>query len=142
MGIVFAGSQFPDFVDKPLASAGLIPTGRVFLHSLPFAVPLWLVAIRYGWATGRLRASMAFVFAYGTHLVGDNYVAIQREGWHVPPDLLWPITDHQPRPEVPFWVGPEFIVLRVWTALSVVASLILAYYLLDDLSTQLRRAGE
>jgi hypothetical protein len=36
---VFVGSQFPDLVDKPLAQElVVIPSGRVFVHSLLFAV--------------------------------------------------------------------------------------------------------
>ena len=40
VAVAFIGSQFPDLVDKPLAyQFGLIPSGRVFMHSLPIALP-------------------------------------------------------------------------------------------------------
>ena len=49
IGVVFVGSQFPDLIDKPLAlELGLIPSGRVFTHSLPTAMPVLLVIAWYG----------------------------------------------------------------------------------------------
>lgn len=49
VAVTFFGSQFPDLVDKPLAyELSLIPSGRVFMHSLPFAIPLSIAVVTYG----------------------------------------------------------------------------------------------
>ncbi|TKX57319.1 metal-dependent hydrolase, partial [Halorubrum sp. ASP1] len=62
--IAFIGSQLPDLVDKPLAYLfGLIPSGRVFMHSLPIALPFLLGTMIYGWKTERNRLSVGFSFA-------------------------------------------------------------------------------
>jgi hypothetical protein len=44
------GSQFPDIIDRPLAlELGLLPTGRVGVHSLPRGL-----ALLYSWRTERV----------------------------------------------------------------------------------------
>jgi len=76
-GVTFVGSQFPDLIDKPLAlQLQLLPTGRVFMHSLPFAIPVWFLVLAYGWKTNRLRGGIVFVIAHASHLLADNYVPL------------------------------------------------------------------
>jgi hypothetical protein len=119
--VVFVGSQWPDLIDKPLANyTGLIPTGRVFLHSLPVAIPVSALAIGYGKRTGRDRAGYAFVAAYLLHLVGDNYGGFLRSSPRAWWDLLWPLTPAKPRPEIPHWAGPDQINVKIWTGISLV----------------------
>lgn len=138
LAIVFVGSQFPDLIDKPLAYMfHLIPTGRVFAHSLPIAIPIWIVVFAYGWWTDRIRLSAAFVVAYLSHLLGDNYQALLPSDLHIPSDLLWPFRPPIPRSEVPHWAGPESINIYLWTSFSIIVLSITAYYLLVDLRTQL-----
>src|SRR6056297_2800719 len=68
-GVTFVGSQFPDLIDKPLAlQLQLLPTGRVFMHSLPFAIPVWFLVLAYAWKTNRLRGGIVFVIAHASHL--------------------------------------------------------------------------
>ncbi len=45
LSVVSFGSVFPDLVDKPVAYGNLIPWGRVFMHSLPFAIPVVLFVL-------------------------------------------------------------------------------------------------
>ncbi len=45
--IVCFGSLFPDFIDKPVAYANLIPWGRALMHSLLFAIPVVMIAVIY-----------------------------------------------------------------------------------------------
>ena len=120
-GVVFVtvtGSQFPDLIDKPLAHQfGVLPSGRVFMHSLPFAIPIAVCILVYGWQTHRPRVAGAFVVAYVLHLLGDTY-QILRTG-QIPADLLWPFAAAQSRPEVPFWAGVDGINVRLWTVFSV-----------------------
>ena len=55
--VAFIGSQFPDLVDKPLAyQSGLIPSGRVFMDSLPIALPFLIGIIQIQGAYLRLGA--------------------------------------------------------------------------------------
>jgi len=80
-GVTFVGSQFPDLIDKPLAlQLQLLPTGRVFMHSLPFAIPVWFLVLAYGWKTNRLRGGIVFVIAHASHLLADNYVPLASGG--------------------------------------------------------------
>jgi len=135
--VVFFGSQFPDLVDKPLAHVlGLIPSGRVFMHSLPFALPLSALVLAYAWRTRRLWTGCVFVIAYLSHLFADNHRVLFGQDPHIPNDLLWPFVPPTPRPDVPYWVGPNSINLHLWTAFSVLTLAIAAYVLAGDLKEQ------
>ncbi|MDB9257563.1 metal-dependent hydrolase [Halorubrum ezzemoulense] len=112
------GSQFPDLVDKPLAHQfDVLPSGRVFIHSLPFALPIAVIILTYGWYTDRPRVSGAFVSAYLLHLGGDTYQRLLVG--EIPSDLLWPFAAAQSRPKVPFWAGVNGINVRFWSIFSV-----------------------
>ncbi|WP_256546783.1 metal-dependent hydrolase [Halobellus inordinatus] len=140
VGVVFVGSQFPDLIDKPLAHEfGVIPSGRVFMHSVPIALPVLAVVVWYGWRTQRRRLSIAFVVAYASHLLADNYRALFGPGATIPPDLLWPITQPTPRPAVPYWAGPYSINLHLWTLFSATILAILVYVLKADVKEQLNQ---
>ena len=70
--VVSVGSQFPDLVDKPLAhTVALLPSGRVFMHSLPFAIPISILVLWYGIVTDRPALSDGFVFSYVIHIFAD-----------------------------------------------------------------------
>lgn len=134
LAVVFVGSQLPDLVDKPLAHQfALIPSGRVFLHSIPIAFPLALLVVYYAHRTDRLRLGGAYAFAHGSHLVADTHHALFDPNRSFPPDLLWPITQPVPRPTVPGWAGPEGINVLLWTIFSVAVLAVLAYVLVEDL---------
>ena len=138
LAVVFLGSQFPDLVDKPLAHEVMVlPSGRVFLHSLPFAIPITLVVLGYGWRTGRLRYAGAFVFAYATHVVADTYTTLLDADPAISPDLLWPFVEPIPRAAVPHWAGPNSINIHLWTAFSVVVLTWVGYVLVRDVRRQL-----
>lgn len=133
--VTFVGSQFPDIIDKPLAlEVGVLPTGRVGIHSLPIAVPLWVVVVLYGWKTGRVRAGIAFVIACASHLLADNYVALA--AGRIPSDLFWPLAQPVPRPAIPYWAGPRSINIHLFTLFSVGVLVVTGYYLLVDLVRQ------
>ena len=138
-GVIFAtavGSQFPDLVDKPLAHQfGVLPSGRVFIHSLPFAIPIAIVVLAYGWYTKRLRVAGVFVSAYLLHLVGDTYQLLLQN--QIPSDLLWPFVAAQPRPEVPFWAGVDGINVRLWTVFSAIVLTVTLVVIVQDLPRQL-----
>jgi len=139
VGVIFAGSQFPDLIDKPLAHQfGVLPSGRVFMHSLPIALPFLLVLGWYGWTTDRHRVGAAFAFAHLSHLLADNYRAFLGPRPTVPPDLLWPFTQHVSRPAVPAWGGTGGINVSLWTLFSVVVVATLCYLLVVDLRERSR----
>ncbi|ELZ41682.1 putative membrane-bound metal-dependent hydrolase [Halorubrum californiense DSM 19288] len=142
-GVAFAtavGTQFPDLVDKPLAHQfGVLPSGRVFIHSLPFALPVIAGVLAYGRSTGRPRVAGAFAAAYLSHLVGDTYRSLL--AGQVPPDLLWPFVAAQPRPTVPFWAGVDGINVRLWTAFSAVVLAVTLAVVTWDIRRQLRRTA-
>nr|WP_276296139.1 metal-dependent hydrolase [Halomicroarcula sp. ZS-22-S1] len=139
VAVVFVGSQFPDLIDKPLAhQLQVLPSGRVFMHSLPFAVPIAVGVAIYGWKTGRLRAGVAFGVAYVSHLIGDNHESLLAANPTVPSDLLWPFVPAVTRPAIPFWAGPNSINVALWTTFSVVVLVSLGYGLALDVAEQLR----
>ncbi|TKX61479.1 metal-dependent hydrolase [Halorubrum sp. GN12_10-3_MGM] len=139
-GVVFVtavGSQFPDFVDKPLAHQfGVLPSGRVFVHSLPFALPIAAGVLAYGHYTERPRVAGAFAAAYLSHMVGDTYRSLL--AGQVPPDLLWPFVAARPRPTVPFWAGVNGINVRLWTAFSAVILVVTLVVVAQDVRHQIR----
>lgn len=135
--LVFLGSQFPDLVDKPLAHQfGVLPSGRVFMHSLPIAVPFLLLVGLYGWKTDRLRLSGAFAFAHLSHLLADNYRPLFGPSPTVSPDLLWPLTAPTARPVVPYWAGPNGINVLLWTVFSGLVLATAAFLLVQDAREQ------
>jgi hypothetical protein len=137
VAVVFVGSQLPDLIDKPLAHQfGVIPSGRVFMHSLPVALPFLLVVGLYGWKTRRIRLGSAFVFAYLSHLLADNYRALLRPAPQIPPDLLWPFAPPISRPITPYWAGPDGINVQLWTLFSAVVLSIVLYLVVVDVRTQ------
>jgi membrane-bound metal-dependent hydrolase YbcI (DUF457 family) len=119
IGAAFVGSQFPDLIDKPLAFySGAIPTGRVFMHSLPVAIPFLLAVGVYGWRTNTNMLSLAFVFGHLSHIIGDTYQTLLGPNPALSPDLLWPFVDPIARPEIPHWAGPNSINVHLWTVFS------------------------
>ena len=140
VGLIFVGSQFPDLVDKPLAHVlHLLPSGRVFMHSLPFALPIAAIAIGYGWWTDRPRLGTGFAFAYLSHLVADNYRTLRPPEPHISPDLLWPFRQPITRPPIPYWAGPGSINLALWTAFSITVLAICTFLVIRDVQTHYRQ---
>ena len=139
IGVVFVGSQFPDLIDKPLAlELGLIPTGRIFMHSLPTALPVLLVVAWYGWRTKRTHLSGGFIFAHLSHILADNYRVLTGPEPSIPPDILWPLTQATPRPLLPYWAGANSINIHLWTLFSVTVLGVCLYIVIMDIRSQLR----
>lgn len=133
VGAAFVGSVFPDIVDKPLAhEVGLLPSGRVFMHSIPPALPVWLAVAWYGWRTHRSRLSAVFVAGHLLHILADHYQSFRGPNRSLPPEVLWPITGVAPRPPIPGWAGPQHISLHLWTLFSVSMLVVLAYVVIED----------
>lgn len=134
LGIAFVGSQVPDLIDKPLAHQfHFIPSGRVFMHSLPIAIPIICLVGWYAWRTNRLRAGFVFGLAYLSHIVADNRQALSPPAPMLPDDALWPFRPPIPRSAVPGWAGPNGINVTLWTLFSAVILAVTAYYLYHDL---------
>lgn len=141
IAITFVGSQYPDLIDKPLAlQLGVIPTGRVFMHSLSFAIPVSIAVLAYAWKTDRFQAGIVFVIAYASHLVTDNYAALV--AGEIPNDLVWPFRPPIPRPDIPHWSSPSLIEVHLFTAFSIVVLSITAYYLVLDIRKHLFTSDE
>lgn len=137
VAVTFFGSQFPDLIDKPLAhELYLIPSGRVFMHSFPFMLPLSAVVIVYGLRTNRVRLAVAFVSADLSHLVADNQQLLPPDP-EVGSDLLWPLRPAVGRPTIPHWAGEGAVNLHLWTGFSTIVLVLAAYILLVDLKSQL-----
>ena len=134
--VVFVGSQFPDLVDKPLAySLMIIPSGRVFLHSLPFAIPISIFVMIYGIETNRPALSSGFVYAYLSHILVD--VRQSLFAGQLPQNLLWPFVDTLPASSVPPWAGSGNINVTLWITFSVLVLSGTAIIILRDILFQL-----
>ena len=139
LDIVFVGSQLPDLIDKPLAHQfHLLPTGRVFVHSLPIAIPICCLVGWYARKTDRPRVGGAFAFAYLSHLVADNWRVLSPPDPTLSADLLWPFRPATPRPAVPSWAGTDSINIHLWTIFSIIVVAITVYYMYQDVASQLR----
>lgn len=137
VAVVFLGSQFPDLIDKPLAHQfGVLPSGRVFMHSLPTALPVLFLVGLYGWQTNRIRLSGAFIFAHLSHLLADNYSALLGPDPWIPSDLLWPLGPPITRSNVLWWAGPGSIIVQLWTLFSIVVLSLVGYALIVDIREQ------
>lgn len=96
--LVFLATQLPDLIDKPLAwTFGVLPSGRMFAHSLVIALPVLslgcFLAARRGW--GRLAA--VFSLAYLSHIAGDFYqVLLKGTDYYFFSNLFWPLLAANP----------------------------------------------
>lgn len=80
------GSLLPDFIDKPLGRiilADTIGSGRIFAHTLIFAVLLGLVAY-YIFSQKGLKVPLIIAGASFCHLLEDQM-------WNSPRAFLWPL---------------------------------------------------
>ena len=135
LGIGLVGSQFPDLIDKPLAHQfHLLPSGRVFVHSLPIAIPVICLVGWYAWRTDRPRVGGVFAFTYLSHVAADNYRALWLPKPTLSDELLWPLRAVAPQPASPRWAGPGSINVQLWTLFSLVVVLVCAYYLCRDVA--------
>lgn len=133
IGAVFLGSQFPDLIDKPLAfQFGAIPTGRVFIHSLPIALPFLIAVVMFGQRTNRLPLALVFSFALLTHLITDTHHLLIAPNPSLSPDLFWPLVKPVPRPSVPHWAGPDKIIIHLWTVWSILVLLWAGWWIKTD----------
>lgn len=140
LAIAFVGSQLPDLVDKPLAiQLDLIPTGRVFMHSLPIAIPVWMIVLIYTWRTERPHTGVAFIIAYASHLVGDTYRMLAAR--QLPNNLLWPLRPHSPLPDIPYWAGPYNIYVHLVTLLSIAVITTTMFYVILDVNDHVLNNG-
>lgn len=129
---VVAGAVLPDLVDKPVATAGLVPTYHSIAHSALFGV-VFLLPVLVGrvvdWTpdTGRLAA---VAFGWGSHVAADAiHVTLNgRAGDTV--FLLWPIVSDWdsfglgPVPFVVQYVGTTafYLELLVWLSVGLLVA--------------------
>ncbi|OYR75466.1 metal-dependent hydrolase [Halorubrum ezzemoulense] len=136
-GLLFAvclGSQFPDLIDKPLAYwVGILPSGRVFTHSLPIAIPIAVIVLGYGWRTDRLQIAGGFVAAYFLHLLGDTYRILL--AGQIPPMLVWPSVTLQRHSRLPSWAGIDGINVWIWNLFSLLVLTVTLAILIRDVWT-------
>ena len=93
LAVVLVATQLPDVIDKPLSWIfGVLPSGRMFAHSLVIAIPVltvvWLVATHRGFG----RSAGLFSVAYLSHIAGDFYPVIWLgTDYYSFPNLFWPL---------------------------------------------------
>lgn len=123
------GSQFPDLIDKPLAwQFGVLINGRMFMHSLVFALPLSGLVLTVAWQTNRKLLGSAFVFGYLLHIPGDFYHAFVGQHTYFPSNMLWPLLPPRGAMKPEFVEQPSLIVLSAWDIGLIGAGTILIAY--------------
>ncbi len=99
--LLLVGSLLPDIVDKPLGMVLLRDTlnnGRIFSHSLVFALLLTLAGFYIYWRHGKTWI-LALAFGAFTHLLLD-------EMWLDPRTLLQPLYGYiPPRGDSTYWIS-------------------------------------
>ena len=129
IGAVLIGSIFPDLVDKPFAHyLSILPSGRVFMHSLPVSIPFCLAVLWYGLNTDRIQLAGAFTLGVLLHPLGDFYKSILSGS--IPAELFWPFLAVQST-GLPSWKTS-------WTALSLLPLAVLLIISLGDILIQYR----
>lgn len=114
------GTQFPDLVDKPLAwQFDLLVNGRIFMHSLVFAVPISIAVLLMAWTNDRKTIGGAFVFGYLLHIPGDFYTSVVRREPHIPNNMLWPLFPPSPISKPEFVAQPGLLTFSTWDIVAV-----------------------
>jgi membrane-bound metal-dependent hydrolase YbcI (DUF457 family) len=96
--LVLFATQLPDIVDKPLAwTLGVLPSGRMFAHSLVVCLPLLAACVLLGSRRGLGRPAVVFSLAYLSHVLGDFYpIAQHGTAYYFFPNLFWPLLPANP----------------------------------------------
>lgn len=86
------GTQLPDLIDKPLAwTVGLVPSGRMLVHTLFVALPACWLAYRYWNQLGRPERGVAFGVGYLSHVFGDAIGSLLIGQPAFARFLIWPL---------------------------------------------------
>jgi membrane-bound metal-dependent hydrolase YbcI (DUF457 family) len=90
--LVAFGTQFPDFIDKPLAWVfDVLPGGRTLMHSL-FAVAIVTAFVAvYARRHDRFDLAAAFSVGYLTHPFADALLAFLQGQFQYAGYFLWPL---------------------------------------------------
>ena len=96
--VALFASLLPDVVDKPLAwTFGLLPSGRVGLHSLPIAIPIIVVVLLVALYRDRLAYGLVFAWGYLAHIAADFWrVLTVGPEYYYYPNLFWPLLAANP----------------------------------------------
>lgn len=117
--VLLVGTQFPDFVDKPLAWVlGVLPAGRSLAHSLLTAS--LVVVLGYALARRYRRAALGVAFGVGyfSHILADAVAPLSRGQYHAVSYLLWPLL-----PPPVYGNSPAIVAHLFGTTLSLVGVL-------------------
>jgi membrane-bound metal-dependent hydrolase YbcI (DUF457 family) len=129
--LVLTGALLPDIIDKPLAwTFGVLPSGRMFAHSLVISGPILVAGYLYATRRGRGRDAAVFAVAYFSHLVGDFH-PILRQGtdYYFFPNLFWPLLPANPDLDPSFGAhAPDMLTIAVSLTVFLVAG---GYAMLD-----------
>lgn len=91
--VVIFGTQLPDFVDKPLAwTFGILPRGRMFMHSLLFIGLLVVIVSFITWRIDKLEIGAAFGVSILSHPLADAMFIFFGGDFSALAFLFWPLT--------------------------------------------------
>ncbi|MDG5776937.1 metal-dependent hydrolase [Haloarculaceae archaeon H-GB2-1] len=89
---VAAGTQFPDFVDKPLAwSLSILPSGSSLAHSVFTGVVLSVLGVQLASRFGHRDVGVGFAVGYLAHLPADAIYPALLGGEVKVRAFLWPL---------------------------------------------------
>jgi hypothetical protein len=116
--LLVLGTQLPDLIDKPLAwTFGVLPSGRMFAHSLVVCLPVLAVLTVVAHRRGRGWLGLLFSVAYLSHLAGDFYpILYHGTDYYFFPNLFWPLLEANPDSQTSFaaYVPESGLSLSLW----------------------------
>jgi membrane-bound metal-dependent hydrolase YbcI (DUF457 family) len=135
---VSIGSQFPDLVDKPLAwGVDILINGRMFMHSLVFALPISIVVVVLSIRNDHTTAGAAFAFGYIVHIAGDFYPAFIGPEQYTPSNMLWPLLPPRPITKPDFIANSSAIPLSAMDSVLVCVAVLLCVYVSFSFCSQI-----
>jgi hypothetical protein len=133
--LLLLGTQFPDLVDKPLAwRFDVLVNGRIFMHSLVFALPISTLVLFFAWRSDQLQLGGVFVYGHLMHIVGDFYSVFLGSTARIPNNMFWPLLPHQPVVKPEFVEQPSLLVLSTWDLVLIVTGAVLVGYACLDVA--------
>lgn len=137
--VAMFASLLPDIVDKPLAWIfGVIPSGRMGLHSLPIAIPIVVAVLVVALHTDRLAHGVVFTWGYLAHIAADfRSVLTVGPDYYYYPNLFWPLLEANPDRSPSFGQHAPTITVDLVAEFAVIG-LIVGYIVYDFQRRQIR----
>lgn len=93
LAVLAVATQAPDLIDKPLAYAGVLASGRSLGHSLLFVAALVVLVGVLARRVDRPEVTPVVAIGLVSHVLADSYRLLLAGEWSEARYLLYPLTD-------------------------------------------------